>query len=551
MFNEEFQKQYRGWWKVLLLTPGPTTGKPLVDEPAVAGVEVQNEDSYFFWTFDPKNIPDAELRLLEKRFGAWLAGRYGSVAAALRRWGGVATDRDRPAEGRVGFRPPWNVFNEKTPRDQDAVRFLAESQKAFYDDTYRFLRGLGFKGLITASNWTTASAEVLGPLEKWSYTGCDFLDRHGYFGCKNEGPDASWAVKDGQTFADRSALRFDPEEPGKPHQFVHPLMDVKYDDKPSMLSETTFNRPNRYRSEAPLFYAAYGALQGSDGIVHFAFDGSSWAVKPNFFMQPWTLMSPAMMGQFPAAALIYRKGLVAEGERLVALDLALGSLFALKGTPLPQDAAFDELRLKDVPKGLTLRPGNVIDPLVHFAGRTSVRFSERGSAPVLSDLSRYIDRGRKTVTSTHGQLRLDYGKGLLTLNAPAAQGLSGDLRAAGTADLADLTIRSGMDLGHVVAVSLDGRPLANSRRVLLQVMSEERATGFTTEPVKPGTHKIVGIGRDPWLVRRFEGTVRFKRSDAARLKVTALDPNGEPARPAGTADNIRLAPTTLYYLIEG
>ena len=49
-------------------------------------------------------------------------------------------------------------------------------------------------------------------------------------------------------------------------------MDPSYDGKPSMISETTWNRPNRYRSEAPLFYAAYGALQDSDAIVHFALD---------------------------------------------------------------------------------------------------------------------------------------------------------------------------------------------------------------------------------------------------------------------------------------
>ena len=91
-------------------------------------------------------------------------------------------------------------------------------------------------------------------------------------------------------------------------------MDPSYDDKPSMISETTFNRPNRYRSEAPLYFAAYGALQGSDCIVHFALDGDNWSVKPGYFMQPWTVMTPAMMGQFPAAAMIYRKGLVSEGS---------------------------------------------------------------------------------------------------------------------------------------------------------------------------------------------------------------------------------------------
>lgn len=140
----------------------------------------------------------------------------------------------------------------------------------------------------------------------------------------------------GQTYADRSALRFDPEVPGTPKQFVHPSMDVHYDGKPSTISETTWNRPNRYRSEAPLFYAAFGALQGTDEVVHFTLDSTAWSAKPQPIMQPWTLMSPAMMGQFPAAALIYRKGLVAEGDLLVDLNLRPDDLFDLNGTPLPR-----------------------------------------------------------------------------------------------------------------------------------------------------------------------------------------------------------------------
>ncbi|MFO0911104.1 MAG: hypothetical protein U0794_22650, partial [Isosphaeraceae bacterium] len=321
MFNPEFQAHYKEWWRALLLTQHPRTGQRLIDDPAVAGLEIQNEDSFFFWTFNPQVIPDTELRILEARFGRWLRARHGTIEAAIRAWGGQPIERDRPAEGRVSFRPLYNVFTEKTPRDKETVLFLAEVQRDFYRDMASYLRSLGFKGVITASNWTTASPEILGPIEKYTYTVTDFLDRHGYFAGKHDGENSAWSIREGQVYADRSALRFEAETPGKPRVFTHPAMDVKYDNKPSMISETTWNRPNRYRSEAPLFYAVYGALQGSDGIVHFALDSTRWTVKPNFFMQPWTLMAPSQMGQFPAAALIYRKGLVAEGDLLASITL--------------------------------------------------------------------------------------------------------------------------------------------------------------------------------------------------------------------------------------
>lgn len=548
-FNEDFQAHYRGWWKALLTTPSPTTGRRLVDEPAVMGAEILNEDSYFFWSFKAQSVPDPQLRILEAKFGAWLARKYGSIDAAFRAWGSGRLDRDDPAAGRVAFRPLWNMANDRTARDRDTAHFLVESQRNFYESTYKFLRGLGFKGVITASNWTTASDQYFGPLEEYSYTAGDFIDRHDYFGCRNRGEAAEWSIRDGQTFLDRSALRFDPEEPGGPRQFAHPAMDTHYDGKPSMISETTWTRPNRYRSEAPLSYAAFGALQGSDAIVHFALDGSSWSVKPRFFMQPWTLMSPAMMGQFPAAALIYRKGLVGEGDVLARLDLKLGDLFDLKGVSLSRGAGLDELRARDVPGGAAPRPGEDLDPLIRLAGRVDVRFGDRGAPARLKDLSRLVDRRHQVVASSTGQLRLDYGRGVLTIDAPQAQGVSGDLAAAGTADLKDVSIASRLDLGHVVAVSLDGRPLATSRRVLVQAMSEEKASGFRAEGPPRGERRIVSVGHDPWLVRDLDGLVRFRRPDAARLKVTALDLLGDPGRVVGHAAEFRLEPHTLYYLV--
>lgn len=551
MFNKDFQNVYRGWWKALLTTPHPKTGKRLIDNPAVFGLEVQNEDSFFFWTFDAANIPDLQLRIIEGRFHDWVKQKYGTAAAALKAWGGLRLDRDRPAEGRLAMRPLWNMANEKTPRDKDNARFLAETQRAFYAETYQYLQSLGFKGVVTASNWTTASPEILGPLEKYSYTVTDFIDRHGYFSSNHKGDQAAWSVRDGHTYSDRSALRFDAETPGGPKLFTHPANDISYDGKPSMISETTWNRPNRYRAEAPLYYAVYGALQGTDAVVHFMFDGSTWGVKPNYYMQPWTLMSPAMMGQFPAAALIFRKGLVEEADLLAEINLRPSSLFDLQGTPLPQDAALDELRLKDVPKGgQPPKPGQVIDPLIHYAGRTAVTFDEKGGPNKIKDLRPLIDRVRKTVTSANGQLRLDYGKGLLAIDAPSAQGFSGDPRAIGASPLKHMVVESPLDQLHVVAVSLDDQPIASSRRILLQVMTEEAAAGFRTEPGPDGSRKIVSIGADPWMVRRIEGTVKFRGPDAARLKVTALDFNGDRDQPAGTADAIKLLPSTIYYLIE-
>ena len=124
------------------------------------------------------------------------------------------------------------------------------------------------------------------------------------------------------------------------------------------------------------------------------------------------------------------------------------------------------------------------------------------------------------------------------------------MREAGTAELKDISVSSGMELGHVLAVSLDGRPIATSKRILIQVMSEEKATDFKVQEQKDGGKKIVSIGHDPWLVKQFEGTVRIKRRDAASLKVTALDENGDALKSIVGAGEIRLGSRVLYYLVE-
>jgi len=551
-FHPKFQDKYRTWWRALLTTPSPQTGRPLIDEPAVFGVELINEDSLFFWTFNDRVIPEPQLQQMEQAFGDWLIRRHGSLDQAMTTWNRQSTPRDALRAGRVGFRPLWNIANERTPRDQETAAFLFEMQSRFYENQVRFLRELGFRGQITASNWVTASPEIFGPLEKASYLSGDFLDRHGYFGCRNQGEASEWSIRDGHTYVDRSALRFEAEDPAKPASFVHPAMDPHYGGKPSMISETTWNRPNRHRGEAPIYLAVYGALQNSDAIVHFAKDGVDWTVKPGYFMQPWTLLAPTQFGQFPAAALVYRRGLVTAGEVMAHVKLPLDSLRKLAGTPLPQDAAFDELRLKDVPQGADLKPGQRIDPLVHYVGQTHVEFTEGTDPPQthLQSLTGLVDHAKKLVRSSTGEVELDWGRGVLRVNAAAVQGASGNLKSAGPIALSALTIDIPLDVAHLLVVSLEDRPLDQARRMLIQVMTEEKATGFRTEPIGPRQHRIVSIGDNPWLIRKLSGKVTFTRRDSGRLRVQPLDHQGRPMGEATSGPVVHLRPDVLYYLVE-
>ena len=113
-FNAKFQEKYRSWWKAVLTTPSPTSGKRLIDEPALFGAELINEDSFFFWTFNDKQIPDLQLKEIERQFGEWLKAKYGSFDKTFAAWKGQKVARDNPDENRIGFRPLWNIAHERT-----------------------------------------------------------------------------------------------------------------------------------------------------------------------------------------------------------------------------------------------------------------------------------------------------------------------------------------------------------------------------------------------------------------------------------------------------
>ena len=162
--------------------------------------------------------------------------------------------------------------------------------------------------------------------------------------------------------------------------------------------------------------------------------------------------------------------------------------------------------------------------------------------------------------SVTGELKLDYANGLAVMNAPCAQAPAGFLSKAGKIELDDVIVESGNEYGSVLVVSLDGKPLTTSRRILVQIATEERNFGFQTEPgsaVPRGSkqplrgNKIVKLGGPPLGVRKFAGNVTVKTSGA---KVLALDCHGYLVRElAGRADGgtaIHLLDDCLYYVVE-
>lgn len=546
-WSEDLRRVHRAWWRAVLTTPD-AEGVTLAADPAVAMIELVNEDSLLFWTFKPyETIPGPQIAALERRFGDWLAGRHGSVDAALRGWRGGPVRGDDPAAGRAGFMPLWDIINRGGVRAAETAEFLAATQRQFFEEATVFVREeLGYGGLVIGSNWITADARLLGPLDTWSNTACDVMDRHGYFGVAHEGPRAGYAIDAGDRYADRSALRFDPEKPGGEPAFHLPIMEVSHDGKPAVNSEINWPEPNRFRAELPVLASAYGLLQGTDGVMLFAC-APAWDRGPRKF----GIDSPAVLGQSPAAAAIYRRGLVREGAPVADAAVALRDLRALRGGPVVRPQNLDAFRRADVPAGGTLRTTGAatLDPLACLVGPVSVRFTGRSEPSDLADLSPFIDRRRRIVRSNTGELTWDFGRGVLTIDAPAAAGAVGFLGGERLA-LGSITIEPANEFASILLVALDDRPLAESGRLLLQVMTEESSFGWSAPVGRGGMRTVESLGSGPVIVRAAAGRVTLSRPDGSSLRVTSLDHDGRPTPRVTPGPVIALEPATLWYLVE-
>jgi hypothetical protein len=530
-FDEVLQTAYKSWLKALLTPPNPYTGVPLAKDPALAIFQLQNEDSLLFWT--EQNIKGKARERLGQKFGAWLVKKYGSLDAAKKAWGGEATPEDDFSRGVVGLYIIWQMTQDRTgglqARLADQLHFYADTMASFNVEIARYLReDLGCKMLVNAGNWKTASAVRLDDVERWSYTANEVLAVNRYYSLVHLGPEVGWRIGAGDHFQDESVLKHPRDLPVSLKQVVgHPMM----------VTESHWVPPLSYQSEGPFLVAAYSSLSGLGPFYWFATAETEWANQDRApwdaaSRAKWTVATPMVLGQFPAASLMYRKGYVKTGPPVVEEHRAVEDLWQRVPPLIAEDPGYDPNRdLGDAPKRSNLKGG--VDPLAFLVGPVKVAFDGKKSATKLADLSTSIQG--KTVRSNTGQLQWDTEKGVCTLDAPCAQGATGFLSKAGSIKLDALTIESSDHYATVLAVSLDEKPLTESSKVLVQVGTRARPIGWVEHAEAfPGADgkttyqgkKVDDTGKMPWLIA--EAKLKLAVKNAKLKTATTLDLNGKP-----------------------
>lgn len=552
-FSDTFQGYYKQYVSKIMTPKNPYTGTSLAKESAVAFFEIHNETGIFFYTFKPKTFPESELSIIETKFGEFLTKKYGSIQKASDAWGATKGPHtpDKFDQGRAGLYPAshltgehWAVTQRNPKRAADQTQFMHESVYNFYSDMKKHLnKDLGLGQMIIGSNWKSAEEKNLGGIERNANRAGDAICRNTYFGVhyKKGAQGKFYAVELNDTFRSASALK----SPAYPAPFATPQVA----DLPFMITENSWTRPNRYRSEWPFMVATYAQMTGIDGWNFFAFGSAEWQNQ----MAVWDVNNPSILGQFPATALMFRRGDVQEAEKPVVHEKrSYADVYGLKGTEIFAVSGKDALWVSKIGDKEGIQTSKFgVDPRAFFIGPVVQEFHDGESVVEKVDLSKYIDNEKKHIRSVTNELDWDYGNGVITVNTPLAQGASGFLSTVGKISIGDIVIEAKNEYATVLAVSLDGKPLKSSQKILVQVGTSDLPYGFETQP-DGDYERITNLGGSPLNVKRIECTITLPSG----TKATVLDENGYRTKrmaqvsTSGEALQVVLPEDSIYTLIE-
>lgn len=565
-FRPDLQAAYKGWLRAIFEPKNPYTGVALNDERAIAIIQTQNEDSLLFWTV--ANLKGRDLAIIQQQYGAWLVKKHGSLEKASRAWQGDKAPGDNFAAGRAGFHHIWELTaaaDKKRPlsasratRLADQTQFWTERMRAFNTDIARFLRTeLGCKQLLNCGNWRTADQVRLLDCERYAYSPGEVMGMNRYYGGgAHIGKYRGWAIINGDRFNNQSVLL---------HPGGLPVSLKQVDGRPFIIPESNWVPPLGYQSEGPFLVAAYNSLTGVDALYWFCMGEPQWRQpsSANGYLPSlgkWVAHTPEILGMFPAASLMHRKGYIRRGKTVVHERRSLKDLWARRTPIIAEEGAYDPNR----DQGDYAPQSNIkhdVSRLAFLVGPVKVSYDADPSKSEVIDLKPYIDETKKRVRSVTGELAWDYGRGICTLDAPKAQGVTGFLKPAGTFRLSTVAIASENDYATILAVALDDQPLATSAKVLVQVGTIARPTGWAERAVTwhdqqghPQTGvEIVNYGKAPWRI--LNTRVRITIRNAGLRVATLLDPNGYavravPVNRQGDALTVKLPPETMYLVLQ-
>lgn len=473
----ELEKEYA---RRLLTHVNPYTGTAYRDEPAVAIVEILNENGLYVGFHAPTPYYDDELTA---QYNAWLEKCAPEELSKLRTLASVGKDAPVPRLTSL------EAAAAPKERYETETAFYMDTEAKFYEDMHGYLKGdLGVKCPIigTADHSHTGSPyPMLAALSK-----LDVVDGHVYW-----------------------------EHPGSPGPVNTPMVNDPLDStvvqlsrtalagKPYTVSETNHPFPNEWASEGIPIIAAYGAFQDWDAIVMYTFEPKREPDWRPYVGDAFDIsLDPVRMTEMAAGALMFLRGDVQCARQTVNRTYSKEEVLESRLLPHSEQPYFTP----GFPLALPLEHAVRIQSL---AGPPTDKFTATEADPIVSDTAElaWYTSAEKT--------------GLVTVETSRTQALIGFLKANHEV-LRNLGANITNNFAAIVLSSLDGQPLARSHQMLLTAGSRVANTGMKWNDSRT---RLQNQGGPPTLIEPVAGTVTLRNLEkAADVSVAALDGAGKP-----------------------
>ena len=417
-------------------------------------------------------------------------------------------------EGSVAL---FSQGGETLARGTDRIRFLADTEKAYFDGMRTFLKkDLGLKALVTGTI-------VFGPAGLWAQSGMDYIDGHSYWRHPSF-PGRAWDMSN--WIVDQSAMV---DHPGGT---LPALAAQRVAGKPYTVSEYLHPAPNDYQAECVPEIASFAAAQDWDGIWLFAYSHRGGPIDSDHFTSFFDIdANPAKWGFMPAGAVIFRDGGIA--------PLAAETLISVKGADGPE---------KELAR-LALARGN--DMWGAIQAVNGVKWEDLMQARLAVTLAGQT--GATQGDGNHGfgirWQKTPEGKGSFT-----AQGKAGNVCVGHPPQDGWGRLEVESPAFAVVATApLDGKPGTQSERILLTACGrcENTDMQFSADRRTVGTN----WGKGPVRIEAVKGSLPLP---PGKWKCQALAPDGTASAEVkleydapGGCQILKLSPEykTMWYLL--
>jgi hypothetical protein len=502
----ELQKEYA---RQLLTHSNPYTKLEYRNDPAVAMVEINNENALWVGAHGPTPYYDHELADL---YTSWLKKNLSAEdLQKLRTIAGVSGDDSVPLlQGKTQI--------EDAPKERFYAesRFFLDTQRGYWKDMRDYLtKTLGVKSLImtTADHGHTSSGYPL----LLATSSFDTNDGHTYW-------QHDWENKI------KAPMVNDPF-----NSTVVELSRTAVAGKPYTVSEVNNPFPNDWASEGIPILAAYGDFQDWDAIIWYTFEPKAspeW--KPYIGDAFDVSLDPVKMPQLAAGALMFLRADVSPANSTVLRSYT-------------RDQIFESALLIPATDRPYFTPGFPLAvPLEHES-----RIGSLDGAPVPALTLPKVTNPIVSDTKQLAWYNSSAMTGLVTVDSPRSQALIGFVKANGKS-VSNLSADVENRFCTITLTSLESEPISRASRLLLTLGSRVENEGMKWNERRSN---LAEWGGSPTLIEPVVGRITLRHLGRAKA-VTAqpLDgsgqPMGEPIRAEKKAEGWEFPlgrPVTTWY----